>query len=66
MTRAALALLALTLLAGCGIKSGLERPGPLWGETAPSGANGEAAPADEDADDEDEDDVDYGAPPLPR
>lgn len=32
MIRFAVALLALSLLAGCGIKSGLDRPDPLWGE----------------------------------
>lgn len=32
MKRAALIILALTMLAGCGIKGGLERPSPLWGE----------------------------------
>jgi hypothetical protein len=66
MTRAALALLALTLLAGCGITGGLERPGPLWGDPPPSSTNGEAAPADAGVDDDDEDDFDYGAPDLPR
>ena len=30
MTRVVLAALALSLLAGCGIKGGLERPDPLW------------------------------------
>lgn len=32
MIRFAASLLALSLLAGCGIKGGLERPGPLWGD----------------------------------
>lgn len=27
-----LSLLALTLLAGCGVRGGLERPAPMWGE----------------------------------
>ncbi|MDX2276508.1 MAG: lipoprotein [Hyphomonadaceae bacterium] len=30
MKRTALALIGLTLLSGCGIKGGLERPDPLW------------------------------------
>lgn len=30
MTRLVFGALALTLLAGCGIRSGLERPGPMW------------------------------------
>jgi predicted small lipoprotein YifL len=30
MTRLVLATLALAMLAGCGIKGGLERPDPLW------------------------------------
>lgn len=31
MSRIAIAFLALTLLAGCGIKNGLQRPDPMWG-----------------------------------
>ena len=31
MSRIALSLLALTLLAGCGIKGSLARPDPMWG-----------------------------------
>jgi predicted small lipoprotein YifL len=34
MIRIALSLLALSILAGCGIKGGLERPGPMWGDRA--------------------------------
>lgn len=30
MKRLALGLMALALLAGCGVKSGLERPDPMW------------------------------------
>ena len=30
MKRIALSLLALSLLAGCGIKGGLDRPSPMW------------------------------------
>jgi predicted small lipoprotein YifL len=30
MTRLVLAALALTILAGCGIKGGLDRPDPMW------------------------------------
>ena len=30
MKRIALSLLALSLLAGCGIKGGLDRPDPMW------------------------------------
>jgi uncharacterized lipoprotein len=30
MMRLVVCALALTLLAGCGIRSGLERPDPLW------------------------------------
>ncbi|GAM98378.1 hypothetical protein U91I_02011 [alpha proteobacterium U9-1i] len=30
MTRLVISALALSLLAGCGIKGGLERPGPMW------------------------------------
>lgn len=32
MIRIALALLSLSLLAGCGLKEGLERPAPMWGD----------------------------------
>lgn len=31
MIRLAASLIALSLLAGCGIKGGLERPSPIWG-----------------------------------
>ena len=30
MMRIALSLLALSILAGCGIKGGLDRPSPMW------------------------------------
>ncbi len=30
MMRLVVSALALSLLAGCGIKGGLERPGPMW------------------------------------
>jgi predicted small lipoprotein YifL len=30
MKRIALGLVALAALAGCGMKGGLERPGPMW------------------------------------
>ena len=30
MKRLALGLMALSLLAGCGVKGGLERPDPMW------------------------------------
>ena len=60
MTRAALALFALALLAGCGLRGSLERPPPMWGETreayeAEERAKAEtAAPATEtEADDAD-------------
>jgi hypothetical protein len=32
MKRPLLTLLALSLLAGCGIRGGLERPPPMWGD----------------------------------
>ncbi len=35
MKRIAIALLALSCLAGCGLKGDLDRPPPLWGDGAP-------------------------------
>lgn len=34
MTRLVIGLLALGVLAGCGVRSGLERPDPMWNEAA--------------------------------
>ncbi|MBI1263724.1 MAG: hypothetical protein GC187_03205 [Alphaproteobacteria bacterium] len=50
---AACALAALAL-AGCGVRGGLERPAPLWGEPREDGP--EATPDDEEDEDEDDDD----------
>ena len=49
----ALAALALT---GCGVRGGLERPAPLWGE--PDGAQREAATDEEEEEIEDDDFLD--------
>ncbi len=47
--------LAALALAGCGVRGGLERPAPLWGDA--DGTQREAAPdADEDEDDVEDDD----------
>jgi predicted small lipoprotein YifL len=35
MKRIAIALLALSFLAACGLKGDLDRPPPLWGDSAP-------------------------------
>ena len=40
-----LALTALVLLAGCGIKSGLERPDPMWGSASARAAEAERTSA---------------------
>lgn len=32
MIRLALAVISLSLLASCGLKEGLERPAPMWGD----------------------------------
>lgn len=32
MTRLVIGLLAFGVLAGCGVRSGLERPDPMWNE----------------------------------
>ncbi|MGY6627226.1 MAG: LPS translocon maturation chaperone LptM [Oceanicaulis sp.] len=51
----AVALAALAL-SGCGVRGGLERPAPLWGDA--DGAQREAAP-DEDEDEDDVEDDDF-------
>lgn len=51
MKRRTLILLAGTVvvLAGCGLRGGLERPGPLWGSGSGADAAADEAPVDPNA-----------------